>query len=199
MLDNRALRADFEEKISPHLEVLLQFSLWLTKNGRDATRLMRAAMSEAYRSWDELTPEESYVRVHNILTRCFLVGKPGTEHSNRSGAGEGPSASAVTRDRLVSSPITEFRRRSWLMGELEGNVNYFEAFASLPTTLRSTMILSHLEGFSNAEIADLSGVESRVIEDTLSRGRRFMREQLFAHLMGEREADADTGREALTG
>jgi hypothetical protein len=33
--------SNFEEMISPHLEALLQFSLWLTKNGRDAIRLLR--------------------------------------------------------------------------------------------------------------------------------------------------------------
>ena len=48
-MSESAKRLDFKDKILPHLEVLLQFSLWLTKNGRDATRLMCEAMAEAYR------------------------------------------------------------------------------------------------------------------------------------------------------
>ncbi len=41
MKGDSARRSDFKDKIMPHLEANLQFSLRLTKNGRDATRLMR--------------------------------------------------------------------------------------------------------------------------------------------------------------
>jgi DNA-directed RNA polymerase specialized sigma24 family protein len=75
MMSEGEKRLDFKDRVSPYLEVLLQFSLWLTKNGRDAAQLMREAMAEAYRSWDVLMPDECCkMWLHKILSRRFFDG-----------------------------------------------------------------------------------------------------------------------------
>jgi len=55
MISENSKRTEFKEEVSPHLEVLLRISLWLTRNGDDATRLMHRTLAEAYRLWDGRT------------------------------------------------------------------------------------------------------------------------------------------------
>jgi len=70
MISESAKRLEFKDKTLPSLEVLLQYSLWLTKNGREAARLMREVMAEAYWRWDESMSEESFkIWLHEILTK----------------------------------------------------------------------------------------------------------------------------------
>lgn len=66
--------------------------------------------------------------------------------------------------------------------------------ASLPAVFRSAMILSYLEGFSNAEIAHLAGVEPHAIESLLVRGRELMQEEFIAHLRSYDHAHAGADR-----
>ncbi len=199
MMSDSTIRADFKEKISPHIEVLLQFSLWLTKNGRDAVKLMRSAMAEAVHNWDELTSEESYVRLHSILTRQFLNRNSQVVQPPNQTSGGVTSESVDNGDRLISAATGDTRHRSWLTGGYDGDVNYFEAFAGLPPTFRSVMILSYLEGFSNVEIADLAGVQPLAVDSLLNRGREFLREELFAHLVGENDHETIAGQSSASG
>jgi len=185
MMNETAKRSDFKDKISPHLEVLLQFSLSLTKNGRDAARLMREAITEASRSWDESMPEESCkMWLHEILTRRFFIGFQQHARPRVAISGANGDVSLVKNDRLSPATTTNARQNSFLADESEEDVDYFEAIASLPAVFRSAMILSYLEGFSNREIGDLAGVQPHVIESLLNRGRGLLQEDLFAHLMG---------------
>ena len=65
----------FKDRVLPDLEGLLQLSLSLTENGRDAIRLMRKAMAEAQQSWDESMQKECRRSwLHGILTKQFFDG-----------------------------------------------------------------------------------------------------------------------------
>ena len=86
-----------------------------------------------------------------------------------------------------------------MTGEFDEDVNYFTAIASLPAVFRSAMILSYLEGFSYREIANLAGVQPHAIESLLNRGREFLREELFAHLMGSDSLETVADRTVATG
>jgi RNA polymerase sigma-70 factor (ECF subfamily) len=203
VMSESAKRLDFKDKILPHLEVLLQFSLWLTKNGRDATRLMCEAMAEAYRSWDELIPEENCgIRLHKILTRRFFSGfqqysQPLTPISDDNV--DNVDDSLIKNNRLFPVAATNPGQQSFTAGESDEDVNYFTAIAGLPAVFRSAMILSYLEGFSYSEIADLAGVQPHAIESLLNRGREFLREELFAHLLGSDSLETVADRTVAAG
>jgi DNA-directed RNA polymerase specialized sigma24 family protein len=75
MMSESAKRVYLRRMVSPHLEVLRQISLLLTKDGLDATRLAHETVEEAYRSPDESIPEENCsLWLFRILTRRFLNG-----------------------------------------------------------------------------------------------------------------------------
>jgi RNA polymerase sigma factor (sigma-70 family) len=200
VISDSAKRLDFKDKIQPHLEVLLQFSLWLTKNGRDAARLMREAMAEAYRSWDEWIPEESYdIWLHNILTRRFFNGFQQQSRPLVPILVDAVDNSVAKKNRLSSSTTPNAPRQIFMNGKSDEDVSYFRAIASLPTVFRSAMILSYLEGFSNKQIANLAGVQPHAIESLLNRGRALLREEFFAHLTGDDSLDTFVKRAKVSG
>lgn len=201
MINETAKRSDFKDKIVPHLEVLLQFSLWLTGDGRDAVRLMREALAEVYDTWVEsISDEPCDVKLHYVLTRRFLNDGQQATVARISGVNVNFNEGADIDDCLDCATKNYIQRRSWFAGESNDVDNkYLAAFAGLPPAFRSVMILSYLEGFSNGEIANLAGVRPHAVELTLNRGRSFLREELFAHLMGEVNLDTIGDREAATG
>lgn len=199
MMNDNEKRLDFKEKIIPDLEVLLQFSLWLTKNGRDASGLMREALGEAYRTWEDWTPEESRkVWMHKILTKRFFNGFQQKSRLQLHVA-DNVDDRLIMNNRIFPETSISSRQPSFLTGESNEDIDYFKAIASLPAVFRSAMILSCLEGFSNREIAELAGVDSQNVESLLNRGRKFLREELFAHLMGKENFEKDSEQEAATG
>jgi RNA polymerase sigma factor (sigma-70 family) len=184
MISGCASRLDFKDKISPHLEILLQFSFWLTKNGRDATRLMREVIAEANQSWDEPMPDEACrIWLHRILTRQFIDSLQQKWRPSASISGDPVGENLVNNDLLAETPVTSARQESFSARESDDEVGYFRAMASLPAVYRSAMILAHLEGFSNWEIANLAGAQPKAVESWLNRGSGCLREELSAHLL----------------
>ncbi len=186
MMCESTKRLEFKARVSPHLERLMQFSICLTQNGRDATRLMRDAVAEAFRSWNETTSgEECSNRLHTIVTRRYFIGfqRPslpifsqiGPVGRNGCDSVEHPSFSITTVDR----------NNAMCSGEENIDDSYLKAIADLPSVFRSAMILSYLEGFTSSEIADLAGSPPHTVGYLLDRGRRLIKEELFQHLIGE--------------
>jgi DNA-directed RNA polymerase specialized sigma24 family protein len=196
MMSESARRSNFKDTISPYLEVLLQLSLWRTRNGRDAAELMRKAMAEAYRSWDESMPEESCnIWLNEILTRRFFDGFQHS-HPHVPIFGNKNDETIVRNNPLFETAATNSELQPFATGGPDEDVNYFKAIASLPAMCRPVMILSYLEGHSKKENADLPGDQSRATKQFFYRGRKFIQEELFAHLMGKDSPDifADRGK-----
>lgn len=177
-------RSDFKAKVRPNIEPLLQVSLWLTRNGLEASRLMREALTEAYRTWHLSAPEDSCGEwLRKILINRYSIGIqrhvrltiPGSDDDTEVLVENCPN----TLPEKASAP-----QQSWQATDSDGDVNYLRAVASLPDVCRSAMILSYLEGLSNQEIADLAGFQPETIESALSRGRSFIREEFLEYLMG---------------
>ncbi len=193
-------RFDVKSKISTDLEIILQFSFWLTKNGLDATRLVREATAEAYRSWDESMPEESCRKwLHGILTRRFSNGVQQDAHPPVPIAGANVNESHVRSDRLAPFETTDAEQPSRLTGESLEDVTYLNAITGLHAMIRPAIILSYLEGFTSREIGDIAGAEPQVVESLLKRGRGLLREKLFAHLMGSDGPETFADRAATSG
>lgn len=185
MMSECAKKIDFKGKIVPHLEILLQCSLWLTMNGHAAARLMRETITEAYRSWDESISEASCgILLYKILFRRFFNGFQKHTRPHVRVKGDNIDKSPVKSNRLFPATTTNTARKSFLSGESDEDIEYLRAVADLPAVIRSAMILSYLEGFAPREISDLAGVQPHAIEALLNRGRGFIQEELFTYLIG---------------
>jgi RNA polymerase sigma-70 factor (ECF subfamily) len=200
MIGDRARRLDFKDKSLPDIEDLLRFSIWLTKNGRDAARLMREAMREAYQSCDESMPQGSCkIWLHRILLRRFTNGFQQYSRPPVPVSGDNAHERLVKKDKFFVWTNDCPGSQSSLVDECDDEVNYFRAIASLPEVFRPAMILSCLEGFSGGEIANLAGSRPHAVDSLLERGRMLLQEQLFKHLMGDSEFDTVADRATESG
>ncbi len=200
MKSESAKMADFKDKVLQDIEALLQFSLWLTKNGRDASRLLCEAMKEAYQSWDQLSPDECpRLWLHKILTKKFFNGFQRESHLIAPDATDNIDDSLIKNNWLFPETALDARQPSFLTGSSNEDLDYFKAIASLPPAFRTAMILSCLEGFSDREIADIAGVPPQAVESLLNRGRVFLQEELFSLLTGNEAFEEIDGRETAIG
>lgn len=190
MISENSKRTEFKEEVSPHLEVLLRISLWLTRNGDDATRLMHRTLAEAYRLWDGRTSEADCLTwLRKILTKQFLIDVQ--QHSHMLGADRADKVEEREVEDVRFSPESRAvsRRSSSAAGRFDEDVIYFRAIAGLPAVVRPAMILSCLEGFTSGEIATLAGAQTYAVESLLKRGRTLLQNELFAHLIGDNGSD----------
>lgn len=176
----------FREVVLPNLEALLHHSLTLTKNGRDAVELMSEAMAVALRSWDAAVLEARHMNwLHDIVTRQFQDRSGMMERARTPISDPNDETAASGTDRLPMTVAAGISPSSSLLGEWEDDVHYFGAIAELPEVFRATLILSHLDGVLNSEMAGLACSEPCAEDPLLSEGRRFIREELLSHLMGQ--------------
>lgn len=187
MTDESAKRADFNDRIVPRLDVLVQISLSLTKNGRDANRLMRGAIAEAYGSWDESTPAESCdLWIYDIMTKRYQNGfQSHTILPVPTFDGKGDDTLAKN-GRLLAVPPIDGPPNSSVADKSHKRVNFLNAITSLPTVLKYPMILSYIEGSSFTKIATMAGVRPHKIKSLLFRGCGIVRNELFAVLLDNR-------------
>ena len=198
MRGESAIRSDFKEKIMPHLESHLQFCLWLTRNGRDATRLMREALAELFQSFQKgMSADSCAVRLHEILTRRFLNDRQQTRRTPAPVAADNIDDSLIADNPHCFDTTAGVSQQSWPDTRDDDVVPYLEAIASLPSVCRAAMILSYVEGFSNTEIAELGRMRPHEVDSLLDRGRRFIRDELFSYLIGGDDHDASADREAV--
>lgn len=64
------------------------------------------------------------------------------------------------------------------------DIDFNRIVAGPPEKYRSAMILSYLEGFSNAEPASLADVPPEEVELPIDRGNEFMHDKIFTNLRG---------------
>jgi DNA-directed RNA polymerase specialized sigma24 family protein len=196
MTNDSIQRSDFKTVITPHLELLLQYSLWLTKNGLDATRLMREALVETSRLFNESPPERHWdMRVQEVLTRRFLTGEQAQANTPACNSTDNVDDIIVGNYLLFLEASDPDQNQLWLTTGPNSDESYLNAIASLPSVCRSAMILSYLEGFTADEIAELVSIQPQAVESLLSRGRHFIQEELYAYLIGDDGSDLIVERE----
>jgi RNA polymerase sigma-70 factor (ECF subfamily) len=200
MMSEGARQEDFRAKVSPHLEILLQYSMWLTKNGLDAARLVREAIAESYKLWDEEWPGSSIkLRIYKILTRRFYNSFQRPSHSPTEAHADNIDESLIRNNTLIPSAEKLSEPSSAVAPEVAGDLPYLKAIADLPAEVRPAMILAYLEGLTNQEIADIGDSEPETVESLLRRGRLFLKEELVAHLMCFDNHDQVADRESAAG
>jgi DNA-directed RNA polymerase specialized sigma24 family protein len=165
-------RSNFKGEISPHLEILLQIYLGMTKNGCDATSLIREAIAEVYQTWDESMPDEScYIRIYEIRSRRFFNGIQPHSHPLVLFYDDDVDDPLVKNNRLSPAMATNAQKNSIPFGASEDHVKFLIAITNLPAVYQPAMTLSYFKGFHYAEIAEPAGFRPHTIESPLNWGR----------------------------
>ncbi len=190
-------RTAMEERITPHLDVLLAVSLGMTQNGRDATKLTREAIALARQSWDESVIENNErMWLHDILHKRFFNGFVQCARPllpmRTDKCGHGPLRIGQLTLGASSSPIQE------VLTEAEPVEQRFfsNAIYDLSEVFQPIMILSYLRGFNTREIAEMASVQPHKITSLLNRGCMLIHRELVAFLMCDPFTNSQATRSA---
>lgn len=166
----------FEEHTLEHLDALYNFAMWLTGREEDAKDLVQETYLKAFRfahQFQEGTNLKAWL--FRILRNTFI-----NLYWKRSKEVVGEIEGAEMEPSSIPSPRAgPFREE--LEGKLFGPLiqsDIEKALNRLPEAFRIPIILSDIEGFSLAEIAEILGCPIGTVKSRLFRGRRILRDML---------------------
>jgi RNA polymerase sigma-70 factor (ECF subfamily) len=185
MSDAQVVRLDieaqerFERDALPLLDSLYGAALRMTRNPADAEDLVQETMLRAYRAFDRFEPGTNLKAwLFRIMTNAYIntyrkkqrepmkVSQDEVEDFDlyRELKDHDPSLSetpeTIVLDSLVDSDITE-------------------AIDDLPEQFRLAVVLSDVEDFSYAEIAEIMDVPLGTVMSRLHRGRKALQKRLW--------------------
>ena len=169
----------FQLEALPLIDSLYGAALRMTRNPADAEDLVQDTMLRAYRAFDRFEAGTNLKAwLFRIMTNAYIntYRKKQREPQNVS-ADEiedfdlyqelknhdsqfGETPEKIVLDRLVDSDI-------------------LEAIEDLPDQFRLAVVLSDIEGFSYAEMAQIMGVPMGTVMSRLHRGRKALQKRLW--------------------
>lgn len=169
----------FQLEALPLIDSLYGAALRMTRNPADAEDLVQDTMLRAYRAFDRFEAGTNLKAwLFRIMTNAYIntYRKKQREPQNVS-ADEiedfdlyqelknhdsqfGETPEKIVLDRLVDSDI-------------------LEAIEDLPDQFRLAVVLSDIEGFSYAEMAEIMGVPMGTVMSRLHRGRKALQKRLW--------------------
>jgi RNA polymerase sigma-70 factor, ECF subfamily len=169
----------FQDEALPLLDSLYAGALRMTRNPADAEDLVQETMLRAYRSFDRFEPGTNLKAwLFRILTNAYInvyrkrqrepqkVSQDDVEDFDlyQELKGHDPQFSAtpetIVLDSLVDSDITD-------------------AIDDLPEQFRLAVVLSDIEGFTYAEMAEIMDVPMGTVMSRLHRGRKALQKRLW--------------------
>jgi RNA polymerase sigma-70 factor (ECF subfamily) len=169
----------FTRETAPLLDPLYGAALRMTRNPADAEDLLQETMLRAYRAFDRFEPGTNLKAwLFRILTNAYI-------NTYRKKQREPIKVSA---DELgdfdlyqeVKDHDSQFGRspESLVLDSIL-DADIIEALDDLPEQFRLAVLLSDLEGFSYAEIAEIMDVPMGTVMSRLHRGRKALQKRLW--------------------
>jgi len=152
----------FDDYLATHGAALQRYAFVLTGNATDAEDLVQAALVQAYRHWrriGKMAAPHAYVR--RIVTGCFVSQR------RRRAWTERPMGTVPD----VADPVDHTER----VADLDAIVR---ALDHLTAQQRAVLVLRHLLGLPDGEIARELGCSVPTVRSHASRGLHRLRELL---------------------
>lgn len=183
-----ALRAEFEELLQPHLDLLFGFALRLTRHRADAEDLLQDALYRGYRGLGGFERGTNFKAwMFRILTNAFISRRrsdaraPVLMDIDAADDGERPAYSGsqeVAADIKLGEEL-EDASTDWARiysEHVEDDVK--RALDELPVEFRVPLLLSGLGGLRYQEIADVLRIPIGTVMSRLFRARQRLRRAL---------------------
>ncbi len=149
-------RKSFKAETLPHLEILWQTSLWLTRDGHEADNLVQDTYAEACRLWDQSIPDiNCKAWLFMVLIKLYL---------NNFQQESRPHVPIITNNVEESFFYSN-------------SIN--ATFANLPEDIRLVMLLSILGEFTYQEIAEICRLKLEIVKSRLYQGRKSIKKESY--------------------
>ena len=166
----RAQRGDqeaFAVLVHRHVDALYRYALRLTQLSSSAEDLVQDTWLAAWANAGRYKPRKTKVTtwLHTILQNKFIDTQRKKETQN------------VQQDKLDMAQESNSAALDapYLNDAHLMTIN--QLLNKLPVNQRSAIVLSHLQGFSNREVANIMGISVRALESLLVRARTALKQQ----------------------
>ena len=172
-------RRRFQADALPLLDSLYGAALRMTRNPQDAEDLVQETMLRAYRAFDRFEAGTNLKAwLFRILTNAYI-----NTYRKRQREPQKVSADEVEEFDLyreLKNHDTQFEAtpESIVLDSLVDS-DIIDAIDDLPEQFRLAVILSDIEGFSYAEMAEIMDVPMGTVMSRLHRGRKALQKRLW--------------------
>lgn len=180
-----ARRAEFEELLQPHLDLLFGFALRLTRHRADAEDLLQDALYRGYRGLGGFERGTNFKAwMFRILTNAFISRRRSDARApilmdiDAADDGDRPASEDVATDVKLGEEL-EDASTNWskiYSEHVEDDVK--RALDELPVEFRVPLLLSGLGGLRYQEIADVLRIPIGTVMSRLFRARQRLRRAL---------------------
>ncbi len=157
----------FTVLVRRHIDALYNYAFRLSHSTALADDLVQDTWLAVWQKAHAYNPRKSTLTtwLHRVLHNKFVdvIRKQGKERSNAD------IESAAEDDATIDSGVSS-------ADDMDQRV--LAALDQLPTNQRAALMLSYAQGFSNREVALITGTTVRATESLISRARRTLREML---------------------
>ena len=169
----------FELEALPLVDSLYGAALRMTRNPADAEDLVQETMLRAYRAFDRFEAGTNLKAwLFRIMTNAYI-----NTYRKKQREPQKVSAEKVEDFDLYQ----ELKNHDSQFGETPETIvldslvdsDILEAIEDLPEQFRLAVVLSDMEGFSYAEMAEIMGVPMGTVMSRLHRGRKALQKRLW--------------------
>jgi RNA polymerase sigma-70 factor (ECF subfamily) len=172
-------KARFTEGALPLLDSLYASALRMTRNPADAEDLVQETMLRAYRSFDRFEPGTNLKAwMFRIMTNAYInTYRKKQREPKKVSAEEVEDFDLYQQLKDHDDQFSRTPERIVLDSLVDSDI--IDAIDDLPEQFRLAVVLSDVEGFSYAEMAEIMDVPLGTVMSRLHRGRKALQKRLW--------------------
>jgi RNA polymerase sigma-70 factor, ECF subfamily len=169
----------FRDEALPLLDSLYGAALRMTRNQADAEDLVQEAMLRAYRAFHTFEPGTNLKAwLFRILTNAYInIYRKRQREPQKVSSDEVEEFDLYQELKDHDPQFEETPENIVLNGLVDSEI--LEAIDDLPEQFRLAVVLSDVEGFSYAEMAEIMDVPMGTVMSRLHRGRKALQKRLW--------------------
>jgi RNA polymerase sigma-70 factor (ECF subfamily) len=172
-------KARFQSEALPLLDSLYAGALRMTRNPADAEDLVQETMMRAYRAFDRFEAGTNLKAwLFRILTNAYINIYRKRQREPRKVSTDEIEDFDLFRELKDHDPQMTESAESVVLDNLV-DTDIIEALDALPEPFRLAVVLSDLEDFSYAEMAEIMDVPLGTVMSRLHRGRKALQKRLW--------------------
>ncbi|MDQ3963220.1 MAG: sigma-70 family RNA polymerase sigma factor [Actinomycetota bacterium] len=169
----------FQADALPLLDSLYGGALRMTRNPADAEDLVQETMMRAYRSFDRFEAGTNLKAwLYRIMTNAYINTYRKKQREPKKVSSEDVEDFDLYQELKDHDPMWEATPENLVLNSLV-DTDILEAIDDLPEQFRLAVVLSDIEGFSYAEMAEIMDVPLGTVMSRLHRGRKALQKRLW--------------------
>jgi RNA polymerase sigma-70 factor (ECF subfamily) len=169
----------FEEEALPLLDSLYAGALRMTRNPADAEDLVQDTMVRAYRAFNRFEPGTNLKAwLFRIMTNAYINTYRKKQREPQKVSQDDVEEFDLYQELKNRNPEYEATPETLVLDSLVDS-DILEAIDELPDQFRMAVVLSDIEDFSYAEMAEIMDVPMGTVMSRLHRGRKALQKRLW--------------------